>query len=65
MQNKPIWGKSLSNELGRLTQGVRDIGGNGAMIFIHKNKVSKNKKLLTQIWYVTFGQLNKNSIESD
>ena len=45
MQNELIWGKSLSNELGRLTQGVRDVGSNGAMIFIHKNKVPKNKKV--------------------
>ena len=43
-QNKVIWNTSLSNELGRLTQGVRDIKENGAIIFAHKKMCLKPKK---------------------
>ena len=42
-ENKAIRDISLSNELSRLTQGVRDIKGNGSMIFVHKKDVFKNK----------------------
>ena len=38
LKNKPVWGKSLSNELGRLTQGVRDVKG------IHSITYPKIKK---------------------
>ena len=34
-----IWNKSLSNELGRLTEGIQDIKGTETMCFIHKNQV--------------------------
>ena len=52
-ENGPIWGKSLSNELGRLTQGVRDIVGNDAMDFIPCHEVPKTKRWHTPTWYVT------------
>ena len=39
------WGKSLSNELGRLSQGIRNITGNNAMTFIKKNEVPLGKKV--------------------
>ncbi|GFH47516.1 hypothetical protein CTEN210_03991 [Chaetoceros tenuissimus] len=34
-----IWNRSLSNELGRLTEGIRDIKGTQTMVFIHKDQV--------------------------
>jgi hypothetical protein len=45
LENKPVWGKSLSNELGRLTQGVREVKGTDAMEFIPFHQVPKNKKV--------------------
>ena len=44
-ENRIVWGKSLSNELGRLTQGIRNIVGNGAMEFIKISEVPKGKKV--------------------
>ena len=44
-QNPLIWGSSLSNELGRLSQGVRDIEGNNALMFIKKSKIPPHKKV--------------------
>ncbi|GFH48950.1 hypothetical protein CTEN210_05426 [Chaetoceros tenuissimus] len=34
-----IWDRSLSNELGRLTEGIHDIKGTQTMVFIHKDQV--------------------------
>ena len=33
---KNVWEMSYANELGRLTQGIRDIPGTNTMFFIHK-----------------------------
>ena len=38
-QHHDIWNKSLSNELGRLADGICDIKGTQTMFFIHKNQV--------------------------
>ena len=40
-----IWNIALSNEIGRLAQGIRDINGNDAIDFIAKNRIPKNKRL--------------------
>ena len=46
LKKKPqIWNPSLSNELGRLTQGIQNVKGNNAMFFIPHTKVPKNKKV--------------------
>ena len=39
------WGGSLSNEHGRLSQGVRDVTGNNAITFIGKSEIPKGKKV--------------------
>ena len=43
--NPAIWGTALSNEIGRLSQGVSDVKGNNAMTFIPRHEVPKNKKV--------------------
>ena len=40
-----IWGCSLTNELGRLSQGINNIEGNNALIFIPKSEVPWGKKV--------------------
>ena len=42
-QYHDIWNRSLSNELGRLTNGIRDIKGTQTMFFIHKDQVPKGR----------------------
>ena len=44
-EDEVTWGSSLSNEIGRLAQGIRDIKGNNASIFIPKHKIPKGKKV--------------------
>ena len=44
-EDEVTWGGSLSNEIGRLAQGIRDIKGNNAIIFIPKHKIPKGKKV--------------------
>ena len=38
-----VWGKSLSNELARLAQGLGDIKGNDAVDYIHKLEVPADR----------------------
>ena len=38
----------LSNELGRLAQGVRDIKENNALTFIQKHNIPTNKKVVNK-----------------
>ena len=46
LNNYPdIWQTSVSNELGRLAQGVRNIKGNNVLKFITKEHVPKHKKV--------------------
>ena len=45
LENKELWCRSLSNELGRLIKKIRDIVGNDAMEFISISEVSKHKKV--------------------
>ena len=40
-----VWAPSVSNEIGRLAQGIRNVAGNDAMVFIHKHEVPHNKKV--------------------
>ena len=35
---KKVWEKSYANELGRLSQGIRNIEGSNCIKFISKNK---------------------------
>lgn len=41
---KDVWSKSYANELGRLTQGVRDIPGTNTMFFIHKSEIPEDRR---------------------
>ena len=55
LKEKPdIWRQSVSNELGRLAQGVRNIKGNNVIEFIYKEiykeNVPKYKKLHMRGW---------------
>ena len=42
-KNPTIWGTALSNELGRLAQGVRDIEGNNVLDFIPYKEVPQDR----------------------
>ena len=39
-----LWTRSLANELGRLTQGIRDIIGINTMFFIPKSEIPLNRR---------------------
>ena len=39
-----LWTRSLANELGRLTQGIRDIVGTNTMFFIPKSEIPHNRR---------------------
>ena len=43
--NPERWGQALSNEIGRLSQGVGDIKGNNILTFIPYHEVSRNKQV--------------------
>jgi hypothetical protein len=43
-KHKEVWTKSYANELGRLTQGVRDIPGTNTMFFIHKDDIPQDRR---------------------
>jgi hypothetical protein len=49
---KEVWTKSYANELGRLTQGIRDIPGTNTMSFIHRHEVPADR-----LKDVTFGKI--------
>ena len=40
---KEVWSRSYANELGRLTQGIRNIPGTNMMFFIHKSEVPEDR----------------------
>ena len=50
--DKDIWVKSLANDFGRLSQGVKEImpPGNSTIFFIHPSKIPAHKK-------VTYGRI--------
>eukprot|EP01082_Thalassiosira_pseudonana_P004270 g3915.t1 g3915 contig14:1435-2889(-) len=41
---KRIWSTSFANELGRLTQGIRDIPGTNTMFYIHKSEIPEDRR---------------------
>lgn len=43
-EDKLTWGKSLSNELGKLAQGIRDVKGNTALIIIPIHEIPNGKR---------------------
>ena len=43
-ENEEKWGPSLSNELGRLAQGIRDMKCNNALTFVEKQENSTQQK---------------------
>ena len=47
---RKIWEISFANDLGQLSQGIREVKGTNTVVFIHKSKVSKDKK-------VTYGKI--------
>ena len=64
MQKDKVWTVSLSNELGRVVQGVSNrITGTDTMEFIAKADVPRNKKLHMRISYATSDLLNQKNIE--
>ena len=42
--HKDTWSTSYANELGRLTQGIRDIPGTNTMFFIHKSDIPEDRR---------------------
>ena len=44
-QNKTIWQQALTNELGRLAQGIDKITGTNTLQFIKKESIPKNNKI--------------------
>ena len=47
---RKIWERSFANELGQLSQGIREVKGTNTVMFIPKSKVPKDKK-------VTYGKI--------
>ena len=45
LEDEETWGNSLSNELGRLAQGIGAVKGNNALNFIPRHKIPKGKKV--------------------
>eukprot|EP00804_Cyclotella_cryptica_P017342 CCRYP_018994-RD/>CCRYP_018994-RD protein AED:0.39 eAED:0.39 QI:0/-1/0/1/-1/0/1/0/348 len=43
-EHKELWTTSYANELGRLTQDIRDIPGTNTMFFIHKNDIPQDRR---------------------
>ena len=43
-EHKELWTTSYANELGRLTQGIRDIPGTNTMFFIHKDEIPQDRR---------------------
>ena len=65
-QNPERWNNSLSNEIGRLVQGIRNVKGNDGVDFVSISEVPKNKKkLLTLIWYAIIDPSKPKNIGSD
>ena len=44
-QNPERWNNSLSNEIGRLAQGIRNVKGNDVVDFVPISEVPKDKKV--------------------
>ena len=44
-KHKPIWERALCNELGRLSQGCKDVVGRNTFYFIAKDKVPRDKRV--------------------
>jgi hypothetical protein len=47
---KPIWEQAFANELGRLTQGIRNVKGTDTIAFIFASEVPRDRT-------VTYGRL--------
>ena len=45
LEDETTWRKSLSNELGRLAQGIDTVKGNNAINFIPRHRIPKGKKV--------------------
>ena len=51
IQEEPkTWRESVSNEIGRMAQGIRNVKGNNVLVFIPRHEVPANKK-------VTYGNM--------
>ena len=57
-----IWGYSLFNEIGRLAQGIREVKGNNAIIFITKHKIPKGKKVAYENMACDYRPLKKEKL---
>ena len=40
---RDIWSTSLENELGRLSQGIRNVKGTNTILFISKSEIPKDR----------------------
>ena len=45
LKTRKTWTTSMANELGRLSQGIRNIKGSNCIRFIHKNQVPIGKNV--------------------
>ena len=48
--DRNVWERSFANELGKLSQGIRNVKGKNTVILISKTQVPKSKK-------VTYGNI--------
>ena len=42
--NPTVWQPALSNEIGRLAQGIGTVIGNDALDFVHRHTIPRDKK---------------------
>jgi hypothetical protein len=61
----PSFEISLSNELGRICQGIRDIAGTNTAFFIDLKSIPKIAKLHMANWFVTSNPTKTKSTGSD
>ena len=61
-EDETTWGYSLSNEIGRLAQEIRDVKGNNAINFIPKNTIPRGKKVAYANMVCDLRQFEKGKI---
>jgi hypothetical protein len=58
---RPAWEMAFANELGHLTQGIRDIKGADTIEFIMMAQVPQGRKVTCGILDVTYGHKKHNN----
>ena len=64
-QNPERWKASLSNEIGRLAQGIRNVKGNDVVDFVSISEVPRNKKVAYANMVYYHRPLKQKNVESD